>query len=248
MAFTRVASSSVPASFTIWSGRPGFSLAELLAVLALTGLLAALMFGVLAMQIRVARQVAARTATTDAVRLTIHVLGGETRRMVPADVRALAAESLAVRAFRGVALVCPATGDHVFVRYRGDRAPDPRKDSALVVTPGREPTVVAMTDARRASGMAPCVARAGEEVLRLTVPAPVDDAAAMLVFETGSYYLSARALRYRLGSEGRQPLTPELFLHPETRFHAGDGRSVALTLRTAGGDTLPVRVRFGSPR
>ena len=33
---------------------------------------------------------------------------------------------------------------------------------------------------------------------------------AALVFESGTYYLSQRALRYRIGAEGRQPLTDEL--------------------------------------
>ena len=33
---------------------------------------------------------------------------------------------------------------------------------------------------------------------------------AALVFESGTYYLSQRALRYRAGAEGRQPLTEEV--------------------------------------
>jgi hypothetical protein len=44
----------------------------------------------------------------------------------------------------------------------------------------------------------------------------------MLIFESGSYHLSSRALRYRIGAAGRQPLTAEALHLPGSRFTALD--------------------------
>ena len=41
-------------------------------------------------------------------------------------------------------------------------------------------------------------------------------------FEHGSYHLSGSAFRYRRGGAGRQPLTPETLLTPESRFLASE--------------------------
>jgi hypothetical protein len=38
------------------------------------------------------------------------------------------------------------------------------------------------------------------------------------LFERGSYHLSGSALRYRRGGSGRQPLTPEIWSMPATRW------------------------------
>jgi hypothetical protein len=74
--------------------------------------------------------------------------------------------------------------------------------------------------------------------------------AVVLIFESGTYYLRDRALRYRIGSEGRQPITDE-------RFASGrgavmhDAAASVLAVRVAwpngqAADTL--RVQFANPR
>ena len=129
--------------------------------------------------------------------------------------RAVSADSLALRSFRGTGFVCARSGNELRLRYRGDRLPDATKDSVLLLPGGR---VTHLLDA----GAAPhaCTAQPGEAIVFIRLPGFVTDDAAALVFESGAYFLTARALRYRLGAEGRQPLTGELFLHPQTRFHS----------------------------
>jgi type II secretory pathway component PulJ len=211
--------------------RPGFSLAEVSVALALTVLLGTLLSGLMIAQLRVARSVADHARDADAVRTTRVVLEGEARRMMPEDVRARAADSLSLRAFRGTAVPCDGAGtDLVRVRYRGDRLPDPRKDSVLVIAAAASHSV-ALIDSRGAA--AACASQTGEQVLQWRVSAPLHDAALLLLFESGNYYLSARALRYRLGAEGRQPVTAELFSHPGTRFRPGmPATGIAYTLET----------------
>jgi prepilin-type N-terminal cleavage/methylation domain-containing protein len=189
--------------------RGGFSLAELVVALTIGAILATLLFGALAAQVRLARAAAGRAAGSDALRTAAHVLSGEARRMSFRDVRAMSAESVAIRAFRGTAVVCSMTGMHAGVRYRGDRLPDPRKDSVIIIADDGTETGLALRDAR--SGSQSCDAAAGEAVQLWTLSDSVGGAVAMLLFESGSFYLSNRALRYRIGNEGRQPLTPEVF-------------------------------------
>lgn len=231
--------------------RRGFTLAELLVTLVLSGLLGGVVFSTLVVQLRLARVTAARAADNDAVRTAAVVLAGEVRRSAPADVRALTADSLALRSFRGLALRCVTHDGSIVVRYRGDRLPDPRKDSVLLLT-GAMTRAGALVDSRPAPG-APCAVLPGESLLQWSIEASdsagdqaaADVAMVMLLFESGRYFLAARALRYRLGAEGRQPLTSEAFAHPGTGFKTGsdvgsdttvDGRSTAVKFElTAGG-------------
>lgn len=160
------------------------------------------------------------------------ILRGDLRVLAPADVAAATADSVRFRAFRGGGPVCGGTGDDIWVRYQGSRAPDPAKDSVLLITgPGTE----AVRGLRSVSG-APC---ASGLAFRLTET--VEDAVYALLFETGAYHLSDGALRYRRGAGGRQPLTESLLVRP-----AFDMRS-PLHLRI---DLLPGRdsLRSASPR
>jgi hypothetical protein len=226
--------------------RAGFSLLELTAALTLTLVLATLLCGLLIVQVRLARRVADRARTADAVRTARVVLDGEARRGTARDVRAMAPDSFAARSFRGVGLVCAATDSlRVHVRYRGDRLPDPRKDSLLVVGVRGERTV-ALADVN--AGAAPgCRSAAGEVILHWRAAAPLSDAGVLLVFESGSYYLSGRALRYRLGAEGRQPLTADLFAHPQTSFIGVADDGLRFRLQPIGGKALDVRSPFVRP-
>jgi type II secretory pathway pseudopilin PulG len=209
--------------------RAGYSLIELLIALLLTALMGAVLLGLLLAQLALARVTAQRALTAEATRTALHAIGGELRRTRPADIRAVSSDSLALRSFRGTGIVCAVTGNELHLRYRGDRLPDATKDSVLLLPSGR---VAPLTE----SGAAPfaCSAQPGETIVFIRVPAFMGEDAVALVFESGAYYLTSRALRYRLGAEGRQPLTGELFLHPQTRFHPRpDGVAIDISVQRA---------------
>jgi prepilin-type N-terminal cleavage/methylation domain-containing protein len=217
---------------------PGFTLVEVMAAMTLLGAATALIYGSLAAQVRLARAASERAAAAEAVRTASHVVAGEIRRMTATDVAATSADSMAVRAFRGIALVCGSGGDRITVRYRGDRLPDPAKDSVVAVDDTEQRTAH-LAESRPAITGA-CLPEQGERVLDWRIAPPLDSAGVLLVFERGSYYISARALRYRRGAEGRQPLTAELIRHPPSRFDLDDG---VLTLHLAAGRLPHIRIR-----
>jgi hypothetical protein len=223
--------------------RPGYSLAEALVALTLAGLLSALLLGAAAAQVRHARVAAWRVSEAGAVRTAAHILAGELRDISIQDVRASSAESVAVRVFRGTAIPCGVEAGDVIVRFRGDRLPDPRKDSVLALLPAGGERSLRLVHARGA-GTAACAVRAGEVTQRWTLSEPADGGLLLLLFETGAFHFATRALRYRAGADGRQPLTAELF-QPGTGFTAqatGDIGFRVIT-RSRGADTF--RVRFG---
>lgn len=198
--------------------RRGSTLAELLAALTLTLLLGAVLLGLLLAQLALARATARRAVSAEATRTAVHVLTGEVQRARPEDVRALGSDSLALRSFRGMGIICAVVPGSVLVRYRGDRLPDARKDSVLLLPSNH---AAALLDSRTTT--ADCPLRSGEALLEWRLAGADTTTAVGLVFESGTYFIAARALRYRLGGEGRQPLTPELFLHPQSRFGSGTG-------------------------
>jgi type II secretory pathway component PulJ len=191
--------------------RDGATLLELLAALTIGGLLAGVLGGALVAQLRLGRFVAHRTAAADAVRTAGAVLQGELRRTAAPDIRALSRDSLSIRAFRGVGRVCQTGHDRLTVLYRGDRLPDARKDSLLLLDGSGAERALLLLEVRHNN--AACRPLDGETPLLLRVPPASMTSASgvVLTFESGTYYLSSRAMRYRLGAEGRQPLTAELF-------------------------------------
>jgi prepilin-type N-terminal cleavage/methylation domain-containing protein len=211
--------------------RGGFTLVELVVALALTGLLGGIVFSTLVAQLRLARVTASTAVENDAARTAATVVAGEVRRAAASDLRAIAADSLAIRTFRGLAIPCADDGTAIVVRYRGDRLPDVRKDSLLALN-GAAARALALVDSRAAAAV-PCTALAGEALLRWVIERPDSlegELVAMLVFESGRYFLAGRALRYRVGAEGRQPLTAEVFGHPATRFDTQPVGAVHYTL------------------
>lgn len=188
----------------------GFSLPELLLAVAMTGVVAGALFGLLHGQERLARVQADSVTAAEALRLSALVLSGELRLLQPdEDIARFAPESAAVRALRGFALVCGASAAGILVRYRGVRAPDPDKDSVLVLRADSAARPLPLATAGPAQ--AGCAAGPGERVelwsLGAAPPPPVGTAA--LLFESGTYALTGGALRYRRGEGGRQPLTVE---------------------------------------
>ena len=186
----------------------GFSLLELLLTLALGGLVAGALFGLLHGQERLARAQADSITAAEALRVSAIILAGELRLLAPAEDLALATpESVAVRAFRAFGVVCGRLGGEALVRRRGLRTADPAKDSVLLIRPDSPATPVALLGA--APAPAACAAAAGEAVERWALGVDVPPAAGslLLLYETGTYALTGAALRYRRGEGGRQPLT-----------------------------------------
>lgn len=188
----------------------GFSLLELLLAVTLTGVMAGALFGLLRGQERLARAQADGVTAAEALRLASFVLSGELRLLQPdEDIARVAPESAAMRALRGFALVCGAAGPGLLVRYRGLRAPDPAKDSVLMLRADSAARPLPLVSAALAHGG--CAAEPDERVELWTLggdrPPPIGSAA--LLFESGTYALTGGALRYRRGEGGRQPLTVE---------------------------------------
>jgi hypothetical protein len=224
--------------------RAGFGLAELVTAMALGAIVTALIGTALLGQLRLARAATLRADAAEALRTATTVLHGEMRRADATDLRAVARDSIAIRAFRGSGEVCAVSGERMLMRYRGDRLPDPRKDSLLVVSADGAESVHSVADVRYAA--APCPPADGEVTLQVrggNGQLPVG--AVALVFESGMYYISSRAVRYRLGAEGRQPLTAELFVHPGSSFGPA-ASGIAYAFRTVRGDILSGTARFGT--
>jgi hypothetical protein len=76
---------------------------------------------------------------------------------------------------------------------------------------------------------------------------PLQVSSLVLLFESGTYHIANRALRYRLGTEGRQPLTDELIDDRRSGFSTDAGgfrvRLNGAGNRQASGDTY---IRLGN--
>lgn len=165
-----------------------------------------------------------RADALSAGRLTGALLRAETEAGRAGEDWVVEGASLALRAYRGTGLVC---GEHeapgvLVVSYGGYRRPDPTKDSVEVVYADGARALAELTDL--ATGPPACRGAPIERslTLELDVPTPPGGVLAR-VFERGAYSLSDRALRYRRGAGGRQPLTPEI-LEGESGWRLTDGR------------------------
>jgi prepilin-type N-terminal cleavage/methylation domain-containing protein len=226
------------------TGRAGYSLIEIVIALTLAGLLAAAAAALLHAQARLARNTATQSLAAEVMRTSAHVLASETRWSDPRrDVRALSADSLALRAFRASARVSRIEPNGMLlIELNGLRAPDPAKDSVLVLRDSTYEIGAQVIDASIATGCSP-----QPECFRVMLSQPALPGDLLLFFESGNYYLTARALRYRLGAEGRQPLTNEVLSDALTFFDPAAGSTSAwlrLPPRTTGAPPLRVRLPF----
>lgn len=203
--------------------------------------LVALLLGLLVLQAGMAavgrtRLAQARTMeradALSAVRLTGSLLRAETEAGREGEDWVVDGASLALRAYRGTGLVC---GEHeapsvLVVSYGGYRRPDPTKDSVEVVYADGARAVIALTGST--SGPSTCwgAPLEGSLALELGAPAPPGGVLAR-IFERGAYSLSDRALRYRRGAGGRQPLTPEILDRDSGWQWAGGRLSAELVWR-----------------
>lgn len=230
----------------------GFTVIEALVALLLGFLVGVLGLSTLARQRALQLDLARRGEALAAVRTTRHVL---TRELGATDGSAFVGDdSLALRAFRGLALLCPGHGTTgaILVHVDGGRAPDPDKDSVVVLGTDGASRVLKLMGRDGAAGSS-CAADPAVPVERWWLSGPVSNDAVMArYFERGSYHLSGGALRYRRGRAGRQPLTPQVLETPPSAFmprtsEPGDIR-VELFPTGAPGDRPPVVLSFpGGP-
>jgi hypothetical protein len=177
-------------------------LAELVTTSALLGILSTACAVIVHAQAQLLRNVSDRVAGAEALRTAGAIVTAEVRTTAAADVGAIAADSVALRVHRGMAVVVGVSADGITLHYEGIRDLDPAKDSLLIVGSER---VGSFT-------------RLAGEPLRIQPDVPVREGDVLLFFESGAYHLATNALRYRRGAEGRQPVTDELIDHRASRF------------------------------
>lgn len=183
-------------------GQEGFTVAEALVTSVLMLLVLQVAWSSTAGTARAAVGIADRAEGLAGARAVAWVLGEELeggRAVI--DVGRPAADSFAMRAFRGTAIVCAQEDSATFVVRRvGTRSPDPGKDSVLALTPDGRWLAGRLEAWSRAPGTCPSLSEGREERWRLFDPA----ARVMLfrLFERGSYHLTGGALRYRIGRGG----------------------------------------------
>jgi hypothetical protein len=208
--------------------RYGFTLVEAMVSATLGTLLLGTLAATLIVHERLARSQAEHLARADALRTHAVILRAELRMIDPGeDLRAVSTDSLALRTFRGLGVVCTSANDTLVTAYRGLREPDPAKDSILLLGEAVS-GVYPLLNVDPGPGEPSCPLTAAARTLRFRIPGPAPRAALALVFESGTYFVSANAFRYRRGTEGRQPLTPEWL----------DNASAFRTIRAAGDSTL----------
>jgi hypothetical protein len=192
--------------------RAGVSAPEVIVALLLGLLVVHLGLMTLARLRTVQLRLASRADALVAMRVASHVLRRELRDVVPGVDWVQGGDSLTLRAFRGVALLCPYEGptDELTVAYRGDRRPDPDKDSLILLDATGSRQVRALVSVSSAVACAATGDSTSLESWRLDLPVQPGILVARL-YERGSDHLSGSALRYRRGASGRQPLTPEVW-------------------------------------
>jgi len=208
--------------------RSGAALLELLTAMTLLGLLAAASGILIHSQSTLVRTISERAAADETMRTARLIVRAEFQDLAAADVRAITTDSLAARVYRGAGIVCAVDSTRVLLRYRGMRRPEPDKDSLLVLG---EERAVAFADAVLPGNV--CAALPGEDLIALRAQQRLRLNAVVLVFESGAYHVATRALRYRRGLEGRQPVTDELLDDRASGFAAEAGqRGVVVRLRS----------------
>lgn len=220
--------------------RPGLSLVELTTTFALLGILSVACGALVRSQAQLLKQTSEHAATDETIRTARAILHAELRDIGLGDMRGASADSLAFRVFRGFGIVCAVAEDDVVLRYRGLREPDPEKDSLLVISDERTTAFRVVTDRPL------CVPRVGEHLIAIDSAGALQAGELVLFFESGAYHLANRALRYRRGTEGRQPLTDELIEDRWSGFSMQPG-GVRVFLRGAGvGADTDAYIRFSN--
>ena len=191
-------------------------LAELVTTSVLLGILSTACAVLVHAQTQLLRNVSDRIASAEALRTASGIVASEIRAAAATDLRAISADSVAMRVHRGVAVVAGVANDGITLNYEGIRDPDPAKDSVLIVGTERAASFSMLSG----------------DPLRIRSDVPIEPGAILLFFESGAYHLATNALRYRRGVEGKQPVTDELIDHRTSRFAAeAQARLVRIHLR-----------------
>jgi hypothetical protein len=177
-------------------------LVELATTSALLGILGIACAALVHAQTQLLRNVSDRVAGSEALRTASGILGAEVRATAPSDLRAVSADSIALRVYRGWAVVDGVQDDGITLNYEGIREPDPAKDSLLIVGSERTGSFTFVSG----------------DPLTIRPDVPIESGDLVLFFESGTYHLASNALRYHRGFEGRQPVTDELIDHRRSRF------------------------------
>ena len=214
--------------------RSGFTLVEALVTLLLLLLLLQAASTLVSAMARAAAALADRAESLAAARATAWIIQEEVEgARAGLDVSVPAGDSVSVRAFRGTVFVCAAIPPRdLIVRWSGLRAPDPTKDSALVLLASVWWTEAEL--AARAPAPGGCGDAEGGREERWTLAEPLPDALVLRLFERGSYHLVDEALRYRIGFGGRQPLTPAHMDPERSGLSARTPSRLVLTVATRG--------------
>lgn len=190
--------------------RSGTTVVEMVVALGLLMVFASLAGTLLVRSLGAFRTTMDRADALTTLAVTRHVLGGELRATV-GNWTFPDARSVEVRGFRGTGVPCPGSGvtDVLDLAVRGDRSVDPVKDSAWVLQSEGQWVGVAI-DGRSATARDLCIPALGPgwSQERWQLRAAVDRPVLVRFFEVGTYVLDGKALRYRRGAGGRQPLTP----------------------------------------
>lgn len=210
----------------------GVSAVEALVALSLGSWILVAAMGLLAIQRRSAERLLSQADALTARRTARTVLGEELRRGVEdRDWSAVTGDSVRLRAFRGLALVCPAgSPGHVLARYRGSRLPNPRKDSVLVLDPDGVWRAADLVRRRRSALTCPGAPSTPTELW--IVDPPLHARSVVRVFETASYHVSGGAFRFRRGLGGRQPITPSVIDGARSGLQPGPRGGLVVTLVT----------------
>ena len=214
--------------------RGGSALVEVMMAATLLGILGTAAALLIHAEATILRHTAEHAATDESLRSIRSIIRAELRQLAPIDLHGLARDSISARIFRGWGIVCAVDTAAVTLRYRGLRDPAADKDSLLIA--GAERTAT-FSDAFRTPE--PCDHAADEELIVIAPSLRVATGAVVLFFETGAYHLADHALRYRRGSEGRQPLTVENIDAARSTFAIDSGRrTIRMLLR---GTVLPAK-------
>jgi type II secretory pathway pseudopilin PulG len=247
--------------------RRGWTLPELLVGTMVAGLLLGGAVTLLHGAARVTRVLMEREEAQETFRTVWTVLHQEVGAGLPGrdwELEPGTSTALLLRAFRGIALPCnwTAGSQEGVVAWRGHRAPDPSRDSVLVLTGEGlwwagdlqaiatvSPGVIqdgdgdgrggggeeGMEGEVGGGGQGPCAEGSSAPRARWRLGEAPSDVLLLRYFERGRYSLEDGAFRYRRGGEGRQPLTPER-VGEGSGFHAREdgGMGVRLELEPGG--------------
>lgn len=206
--------------------------------------------GFLAGTLRWAERITDRVEAVELARTVWMILDQELRPGLPGRDWVLESEvAVSLRAFRGLGRVCGPASSGWRIAYRGARAPDPVRDSVLVLGSDggwRAGALVGVGAAADPAGA--CAPAPGESLRRLEWSLPDDVPPVFVrVFERGRYSFEDRALRYRRGSGGRQPLTLERVGEGSRLRWDGTALHVVLDVDGAGAGRDPVRFEWRFP-